>query len=88
MPNIKSAKERVLVNEKKAQANKAVKSALKTQIKKFLAAVSAGDKETAAQLYPVTVAAIDEAASKGIIHKNNANNKKAKLAKKLNSLAA
>ena len=47
MPNIKSAKKRVLVNEKKAQANKAVKSALKTQIKKFLAAVSAGDKELA-----------------------------------------
>ncbi|MBQ5926704.1 MAG: 30S ribosomal protein S20 [Clostridia bacterium] len=88
MPNIKSAKKRVLVNEKKAQANKAIKSALKTQIKKFLAAVSAGDKETAEKLYPETVSAIDAAATKGVIHKNNANNKKAKIAKKLNSLNA
>ena len=88
MPNIKSAKKRVLVNEKKAQANKAIKSALKTQIKKFLAAVNAGDKEEAAKLYPETVSAIDAAATKGVIHKNNANNKKAKIAKKLNALNA
>ena len=88
MPNIKSAKKRVLVNEKKAQANKAIKSALKTQIKKFLAAVNAGDKEEAAKLYPETVSAIDAAATKGVIHKNNANNKKAKIAKKFNALNA
>ena len=47
MPNIKSAKKRVLVTEKKTLENKAIKSALKTQIKKFLAAVNAGDKELA-----------------------------------------
>ena len=83
MPNIKSAKKRVLVIEKKTMQNKAVKSALKTQVKKFLAAVESGDKETATNLYPVTVSAIDSAATKGVIHKNNANNRKAKLAKKL-----
>jgi len=88
VPNIKSAKKRVLVTEKKAQQNKAIKSALKTSIKKFLAAVNAGDKETAEKLYPETVSAIDSAATKGILHKNNANNKKAKLAKKLAALAA
>jgi small subunit ribosomal protein S20 len=88
MPNIKSAKKRVLVIEKKTQENKTVKSALKTQIKKFLAAVSAGEKEEATKLYSETVAALDSAASKGVIHKNNADNKKAKLAKKLNSLQA
>lgn len=88
MPNIKSAKKRVLVTEKKAQQNKAIKSALKTQIKKFLAAVNAGDKEQANSLYPETVSAIDSAVSKGIIHKNNAANKKAKLAKKLASISA
>ena len=87
MPNIKSAKKRVLVIEKKTMQNKAIKSALKTQIKKFLAAVSAGDKETADKLYPETVSAIDSAASKGILHKNNAANKKAKLAKKLAAIA-
>ena len=86
MPNIQSAKKRVLVTEKKTAQNKAIKSALKTQIKKFLAAVNAGDKETANKLYPETVSAIDSAASKGILHKNNAANKKAKLAKKLAAL--
>ncbi|MCI9009596.1 MAG: 30S ribosomal protein S20 [Clostridia bacterium] len=88
MPNIKSAKKRVLVTEKKAQQNKAIKSALKTQIKKFLAAINANDKELANSLYPETVSAIDSAVSKGILHKNNAANKKAKLAKKLATLSA
>ena len=67
--------------------NKAVKSALKTQIKKFLEAVNAGDKETATKLFPETVSAIDAAVTKGVIHKNNANNRKAKLAKKLAAMA-
>ena len=86
MPNIKSAKKRVLVIEKKTMRNKAIKSALKTQVKKFLAAVDANDKELATKLFPETVSAIDAAASKGVIHKNNANNRKAKLAKKLASM--
>ncbi len=88
MPNIKSAKKRVLVTKKKTMENKALKSELKTTIKKFLAAVAAGDKALAEKLYPETVSMIDSAAGKGIIHKNNADNKKAKLAKKLNSLAS
>ena len=87
MPNIKSAKKRVLVTEKKTRQNKAIKSALKTSIKKFLNAVNTGDKETANALYPETVSAIDSAVTKGILHKNNANNKKAKLAKKLSAMA-
>ena len=87
MPTIKSAKKRVLVIAKKTQQNKAIKSALKTQIKKFLASVEAGNKEEATKVYSETVSAIDSAASKGILHKNNAANKKAKLAKKLNAMA-
>ena len=87
VPNIKSAKKRVLVTEKKTKENKMIKSALKTSIKKFLAAVDAGDKEAANALYPETVSAIDSAASKGILHKNNAANKNATLAKKLASIA-
>ena len=86
MPNIKSAKKRVLVIEKKTMQNKAVKSALKTQVKKFLEALNAGDKEAATKLFPETVSAIDSAVTKGVIHKNNANNRKAKLAKKLAAL--
>ena len=88
MPNIKSAKKRVLVTEKKTMQNKALKSQLKTAIKKFLAAVNAGDTEKATALYPETVSAIDSAVTKGILHKNNAANKKAKLAKKLATLTA
>lgn len=86
MANIKSAKKRILVIEKKTMKNKAIKSALKTQVKKFITTVEAGDKETAAKLYPETVSAIDAAVTKGVIHKNNANNRKAKLAKKLAAL--
>ena len=86
MPNIKSAKKRVLVIEKKTMRNKAIKSALKTQVKKFLAACDANDKELATKLFPETVSAIDAAATKGVLHKNNANNRKAKLAKKLAAL--
>ena len=86
MANIKSAKKRILVNQTKALQNQMVKSQLKTAIKKFNAAVEAGDKEAATKLYPETVSAIDGAVTKGVIHKNNANNRKAKLAKKLNAL--
>lgn len=88
MPNIKSAKKRVLVTAKKTEINKAERSALKTQLKKFDKAVAEGDKEKVAAAYPETVSAIDHAASKNIIHKNNAANKKAKLAKKLASVNA
>ena len=80
MPNIKSAKKRVLVIEKKTMQNKAIKSALKTQIKKFLDAVNAGNKEEATKLFPVTVSAIDAAVTKGVIHKNKANRIKARMA--------
>ena len=86
MPNIKSAKKRVLTIEKKTMRNKAIKSALKTQVKKYLAAVEAGNKEEAVKLFPETVSALDAAVTKGVIHKNNANNRKAKLAKKLAAL--
>lgn len=87
MPNIKSAKKRVLVTEKKTEANKAVNSAMKTAIKKFLAAVEAGNKEEATALYSAAVSAIDSASSEGIFHANRAANKKSALAKKLAAMA-
>ncbi len=86
MPNIKSAKKRVAVIEKKTSQNKMIKSAVKTAIKKYNAAIAAGDIAEAEKLLPVTVSAIDSAASKGILHKNNAANKKSALAKKLNEI--
>ncbi len=88
MPNIKSAKKRVVVTEKKNSQNKMIRSAVKTAIKKFNAALAAGDVEAAEKLLPETVSVIDSAVSKGILHKNNAANKKSALAKNLNALKA
>ena len=59
MPNIKSAKKRVLVTEKKAERNKAVKSEVKTEVKKFLALIAAGDKAAATEKFPYTCSVID-----------------------------
>ena len=87
MPNIKSAKKRVLVAQAKAMQNKAAKSALKTQIKKFDAAVAEGNRSEADIAYEVAVKAMDQAAAKGLLHKNNAANKKSNMTIKLNKLA-
>lgn len=83
MPNIKSAKKRVLVNEKKTEQNKMIRSAVKTQIKKIDLLVKEGKIEEAKAALPCAYAEIDSACSKNIFHKNNAAHKKAKLAKKI-----
>ncbi len=88
MPNIKSAKKRVLVNETKAAQNKAAKSALKTDIKKFDAAVAEGNRSEADVAYKVAVKAVDQAAAKGLLHKKNAAHKKSAMTLKLNKLEA
>ena len=87
MPNIKSAKKRVLVNETKAAQNKAQKSELKTNLKKFDAAVAEGDRNEADIAYKVAVKAVDQAAAKGLLHKNNAAHKKSAMTIKLNKMA-
>ena len=87
MPNIKSAKKRVLVNQTKAAQNKAARSALKTQLKKFEAAVAEGNRSEADKEYNVTVKAVDQAAARGLLHKNNAAHKKSKMTLKLNKIA-
>ena len=81
MANIKSAKKRILVNDKKNLRNRSIKSALKTTVKKFNAAVAEGNKELAASMLPGVISAVDKAADKGIMHKNAANRKKAELSK-------
>ena len=88
MANIKSAKKRIRVNQAKALQNQMVKSQLKTSIKKFNAAVDAGDKAAASELYRLAVKKIDQAVAHGILHKNNAAHKKSQLTLKFNSLAA
>lgn len=81
MPNIKSAIKRVKVSEKKNLRNRMVKSAMKTSLRKFETAVAAGTAD--ANLLGATQGALDKAAAKGVIHKNAANRKKARLAKRL-----
>ena len=87
MANIKSAKKRVLVNRKKAERNKSIKSAVKTSIKKVEAAVAAKDKEAAVAALQNAISTIDKAATKGVYHKNTAARKKSNLAKKLNAMS-
>ena len=87
MPNIQSAKKRVKVSEKKNLRNRIVKSGVRTSIKKFDAAVAADPQNAQAQL-SATAGAIDKAAAKGVMHKNAASRKKARLAKLLDKAAA
>ena len=87
MANIKSAKKRIKVTEVKTLKNRMIKSALKTAIKKFEAAVEAKNNEEAKALYTSVVTSLDMAASKGVVHKNMAARKKSRLAAKLNALA-
>ena len=88
MANIKSAKKRIRVIEKRTLMNRIVKSALKTTIKKFEAAVLNGNAEEAKVTYVAAVKSLDMAASKGVIHNNNASRKKSRLAARLNALNA
>ena len=84
MPNIKSAKKRVKVIATKTARNKAINSALKTEVKKANIAIE-NDNETKAEAVRVAIKAIDKAAAKGVLHKNTAARKKSALARKLNA---
>lgn len=86
MPNIKSAIKRVSVIDKKTLQNNMVKSAYKTAIKTFEAAVAEGDKTKATEAYKVAVRKVDQACTKGVIKANTASRKKSNLSKKLNTL--
>ena len=88
MPNIKSAKKRVLITEKKTLRNSMIKSAYKTSIKNFESALEAGNIEEAKTLFSEATKKIDQACSKGVIVKNTAARKKSNLAKKLNAATA
>jgi len=87
MPNIKSAKKRVKVIEKKTMINRSHKTALKTAIKKFEAVVAAGKKDEAKTLFNDAAKKLDKGVAQGIIHKNAAARKKSQLAIKLAKLA-
>ena len=87
MPNIKSSKKYVISSKIAYEKNKANKSALKTNLKKFDAALEAGNKADAEAAYKVAVKAVDQAVNKGLLHKNNAARKKSAMTLKLAKLA-
>jgi len=86
MPNIKSAIKRVKTTETRAKENASIKTAYKTAVKNFRAAVEAGQKDKAVELFKVATKAVDKAADKGVIKDNTASRKKSSLAKELNTL--
>ena len=86
MANIKSAKKRILVTDKKTARNKSIRSKVKTSIKKVEAAVEAGDKEAASAALKAATSEIDRAQTKGVYHKNNASRKVSRLAQLVNTI--
>ncbi len=86
MPNIKSAKKRVLTSKRKNDENVLVDSRMKNSIKKLEKTVKDGDKEKSAELLNTTLRNIDKAQNIGLVHKNNAARKKSRLTKLVNSI--
>ncbi|MEJ7774587.1 MAG: 30S ribosomal protein S20 [Nocardioidaceae bacterium] len=86
MANIKSQIKRIKQNDKRHERNKAVKTGLKTAVRKFREAAEAGDKDAATTLSRDASRKLDKAVSKGVIHKNQAANRKSAMAKKAASL--
>lgn len=86
MANIKSQEKRIRTNERNRLRNQAVKSAVRTAVRAFREAAAAGDKDKAGELLVSTSRKLDKAASKGVIHKNQAANKKSALALALNKI--
>ena len=87
MPNIKSSKKDVISSKIAYEKNKADKSALKTAVKKFEAALADGDRAAAEAAYKLAVVKVDQAVTKGLLHKNNAARKKSSMTLQLNKLA-
>ena len=86
LPNIKSAKKRVLIGEVRNARNKATKSELKTAIKKFEAAAAEGNRTEADGAYKVAVKKVDQAVAKGVLHKNTAAHRKSAMPLQLNKI--
>ena len=86
MPNIKSAIKRVKTSKTRTSENSMVKTAYKTAVRNFKAAVEGGNKDKATELYKVAVKAVEKAAKKGVIKDNTASRKKSNLTRALNTL--
>ena len=86
MANIKQQQKRVLTNEKRRMRNKSVRSATRTEIRKFREAVESGDKASAEAQLRVASRKLDKAVTKGVFHRNSAANKKSNMARALNKM--
>ncbi|WP_291314310.1 30S ribosomal protein S20 [Corynebacterium sp. UBA2622] len=87
MANIKQQKKRVLTNEKRRLRNKSIRSATRTEMRKFREAVESGDKAAAEAQLRVASRKLDKAVTKGVFHRNSAANKKSNMARALNKMA-
>ena len=87
MANIKSAKKRVLITEDRTERNKAIKSRVKTYVKKVYAAIDSGDKAAAQEAFRAAEVELSKAASKGVYHKNTSSRKIGRLAKAVDAMA-
>ena len=87
MANIKQQKKRVKTNEKRRVRNLGIRSGVKTEIRKFRELVEAGDKEKAEEQLRVASRTLDKAVTKGVLHRNNAANRKSRMAKAFNKMA-
>ena len=87
LANIKSAKKRIKTSAKRAERNKAVKSGVKTSIKKLQTAIDSGDKAQAGEVLKSTISTIERAGSKGVYHKSNISRKVSRLTKAVNKMA-
>ncbi|AZU00968.1 MULTISPECIES: 30S ribosomal protein S20 [Brevibacterium] len=86
MANIKSQIKRIKTNEKARQRNKAVRSEVRSYVRVVRENIAAGNKEEAQQAYAVAARKLDKAVSKGVLHKNNAANRKSRLSTQINAL--
>ena len=87
MANIKSAKKRILVNQKRADRNKAIRSKTKTAVKKVYAAIESGDQAAANEALRLATVELDKACTKGVYHKNMTSRKVSRLAAAVNKMA-
>ncbi|MDO4686070.1 MAG: 30S ribosomal protein S20 [Corynebacterium sp.] len=87
MANIKSQIKRIRTNEKRRIRNQAIRSAVRTEIRKFREAVEAGDKAAAETQLRVASRALDKSVTKGVFHRNNAANKKSSMARAFNKMS-
>jgi small subunit ribosomal protein S20 len=86
MPKTRSAKKRMRQNEKRRVRNRAIESRTRTQVKKVMSALAAGDVEKVKKEFLLAESRLDKAASKGVLHRNTASRKKSRLAAKVNAL--